>query len=257
MKLISLNIWGGKAFAPLMEFIERSADGTDIFCFQEVFHSPSGATESHGARMNILDEVSAALPDFACYFSPLQDRFDIEGPVDFDVSLGQATFVRKTMEVESEGSVFVYRERNGGLDITNIPTSVQYLRFIANGKRFTVCNFHGIAFPGDKLDNQDRLEQSRRIKNFVDGERGAKILCGDFNLLPDNKSIVILEENMVNLIKKYNVRETRGKLLVYYGKPDAQHFADYMFVSPDVRVLNFKVPDAGVSDHLPMILEFE
>lgn len=257
MQLISLNIWGGKAFPQLMDFIERSADSTDIFCFQEVFHSPSGIRESHGARMNILDDISAALPDFVCYFSPLQDHFDIAGHVNFDVLLGQATFVRKTIEVESEGSIFVYRERNSGLDITNIPTNVQYLRFTVNGKQFTVCNFHGIAFPGHKLDTPERIAQSEKLREFLDKESGAKILCGDFNLLPDTKSITLLEETMVNLIKKYNIHETRGRLSSYYGKPGQQHFADYVFVSPDVRVLNFKVPDAGVSDHEPMILEFE
>ena len=40
MKLITLNIWGGKVFEPLMEFFRKHAEDTDIFCLQEVFNNP-------------------------------------------------------------------------------------------------------------------------------------------------------------------------------------------------------------------------
>lgn len=137
------------------------------------------------------------------------------------------------------------------------PANFHYVRFSLGGKLFTICNFHGIAYPGNKLDTPDRIAQSKQLKEFLDKERGAKILCGDFNLMPETKSVALLEENLTDLIKTFHIRETRGKLSPFFGKSDAQHFADYMFVSPDVRVIDFKVPDAGVSDHLPMILESE
>jgi len=37
MKLITLNIWGGHMFNPLLEFIQAHQD-IDIFCLQEVYH---------------------------------------------------------------------------------------------------------------------------------------------------------------------------------------------------------------------------
>lgn len=58
MKLVSLNIWGGKVFAPLMDFVKHSAEDVDIYCFQEVFHSVSGVIESHGGRVNIIDDIT-------------------------------------------------------------------------------------------------------------------------------------------------------------------------------------------------------
>ncbi len=257
MKLISLNIWGGKVFAPLMKFIEAHAANTDIFCFQEVFHSSSGPKESHGARMNVLDEIIKRLPDFSWYFLPAQDHYVFGDIVDFDIVVGKAIFVRNTIDIESEGSEAIYRETTQDFEKTNIPANLHYLRFFIGDKKITICNFHGMAFPGNKLDTPQRILQSEKLREFLDGERGAKILCGDFNLLPNDKSVALLEEKMTDLIKKFDIRETRGKLSLYYGTPMAQHFADLMFVSPDVRVLNFAVPDAGVSDHMPMILDFE
>jgi endonuclease/exonuclease/phosphatase family metal-dependent hydrolase len=80
---------------------------------------------------------------------------------------------------------------------------------------------------------------------------GAKILCGDFNLLPDTDSLAILEQGMRNLVKEYRVTSTRSQ---FYEKPD--RFADYILVSPEVIVEDFQVLDEAVSDHLPLLLEF-
>lgn len=271
MKLVSLNTWGGKAFKPLMNFLKEKSGGTDVFCFQEVFHTSSGVIETHGARANLYHEISLALPDFQGYFAPSQDNIDFAGPVDFELSLGKATFIKKSFPVKSWGDFFVYREGNAPNDIMSwqdlmkkpsksayedLPRNVLYVRTRAVGKPLTICNFHGIAFPGSKLDTQSRLKQSNTIEKFLEGERGRKILCGDFNLLPDTKSLAILENRMVNLVKKFGIARTRSRLSPYYGKENEQKFADYLLVSPDIKICNFEVPDVAVSDHLPLVLEF-
>lgn len=61
----------------------------------------------------------------------------------------------------------------------------------------------------------------------------------------------MLESNMINLIKKYNIPTTRNK---YF--PGKDKFADYTFISPDINAQDFRVPTAEISDHLPMILDF-
>jgi exonuclease III len=262
MKLISLNIWTGKAFDPLMEFIKNSAKDTDIFCFQEVLTSPSGISESRGSRANILADIATILPDFVWYFAPEGDGYDEKGPVDFEVSGGQAMFINKKTisdHLIAEGSVFTYRQRKKMArheSFEDLGANFQYARFAINGNPLIVCNVHGMPFPGDKKDTENRLRQSQMIKDFLDKESGAKIICGDLNLMPDTQSIKILETGMVNLIAKYSIGRTRSKLHPYYGKPDEQKFADYMFASPDIIVRNFSVPDVSVSDHLPLILEF-
>ena len=105
MKIIFLNIWGGKVFDPLMEFLKESAHDTDFFCFQEVFDSPphqrvgsGGSPEarevSWGGRANILFDLHRVLPNFAAYFAPAVEGFDGDNPVDFPLSLGLAIFSR-------------------------------------------------------------------------------------------------------------------------------------------------------------------
>ena len=57
MKIITLNLWGGKIYDKLIEFLKSKQD-VDIFCFQEVFDSQE-KEEARGHRANLL--ISQAL----------------------------------------------------------------------------------------------------------------------------------------------------------------------------------------------------
>lgn len=261
MKLVSLNIWGGRAHDALVTFIEGHKGSTDIFCFQEVWTSDrADVVESNGTRIHILEELSAQLKDFSAYFYPVQEHFDLEGRTNLDMRLGSAIFVRRSIDVLSSGEVFTYKERNTaeGDDWATVPTNFVYVRVPFKESTLSVLDFHGIAFPADKLDTPERLEQSRRIRKFVRNEEGEVVLCGDFNLMPETQSITMLEDGMENLIKTHGVTMTRSTINPYYGTPEQQNFADYTFVSKGIRVSSFNVPaDCVASDHLPMIVEFE
>lgn len=262
MKLVSLNIWGGKAYEPLMKFIKKSAPTTDIFCFQEVFESPASLKERKGTRINILADLKGALTGFETLSAPIGGGYTLDGPVDLDVTESNTTFVKRDAipKIESSGAVFIhdtFRKLLKNEAAGDVPNNFLYTRFSHDGKKFVVCNIHCISQPGDKLDTPDRIRQSQIIKDFLEKESGAKIICGDFNLLPETKSIKILENaGLINLISKFKIERTRSRLSSFYGKPDFQKFADYTFVSQGVNVLNFSAPDVDISDHLPMVLEF-
>ncbi len=162
-------------------------------------------------------------------------------------------FIKKEIEVISHGDFFVYRERGSfdPKDMNSLPRNIQYLNLISGKEKFIICNLHGIWLKEGKNDAPVRITQSRKIKEFLGNQKGKKILCGDFNLDINTESIHMLESNMINLIRKYNIQNTRSKY--FQGE---EKFADYTFVSPDIKVKSFEVPDVEISDHLPMILEF-
>lgn len=258
MKLISLNTWGGKIYKPLIKFIQNHSRDTDILCFQEVFQTTTNLTKETGFRLNLYQEIKAILSDHQGYFAPSVDKY-IAGSfqpnfVDFDISWGLAIFIKKTIKIESTGDFFVFGKRNSfnPKDLNSLSRNVQFVILTKDGQRFTVANLHGIWVKGTKGDTRTRLEQSRRIKEFLDKEDGGKILCGDFNLDINTKSLKILEGTMNNLIKEYKIPTTRSKL---YDRTDDQ-FADYTLVSPDINIIDFQVPYVEISDHLPLILEF-
>ncbi|TSC87371.1 MAG: hypothetical protein G01um10147_692 [Microgenomates group bacterium Gr01-1014_7] len=262
MKLISLNTWGGKIYQPLMNFIKQESQDTDIFCFQEVFKTTTKNQKYKGFRINLYNEISAFLKDFHGYFAPTQDNYvfasEFSDLLDFDISWGLALFVKKSFIVKSSGDFFVFGKRNSFVkgNLTTVPRNIQYINLEVDSKKLLVCNVHGIWIKGSKKDSPSRIEQSKRIKAFLTTQEGKKVICGDFNLDITTESIKILERESKNLIREFNIERTRSRLSPFFRKDDFQKFADYTFVSPDVLVKNFEVPDIQISDHLPMILEF-
>lgn len=153
----------------------------------------------------------------------------------------------------NEGDVFVYKERGHmpSGDLGNHARNIQYATTIADGGPVTVINFHGLWNGNGKTDTKDRLRQSRNILEFAKHIENPLILCGDFNLLPDTESIRILERaGLRNLISEFGVTSTRTS---FYSKP--QKFADYVFISKDIQLKDFKVLPGEVSDHSPLLVE--
>lgn len=269
MKLITLNVWGGRLFVPLTKLITSRQKDIDIFCFQEVYDTSSDViytrtkrthpvyqknklTNAHGARADMYRQISQRLPHHKSFYNSSQENTDFHGPVDYDLRFGLATFVRKNVEVLENGDIFVHKnsnQREG--DHSTMGRNVQWVKIKKEGKTFNICNFHGIWSHEGKEDSAERLEQSKKIAEFLSTLSGEIILCGDFNLLPQTKSIKIIEEKLISLVTHYDIKTTRSK---FYGK--SEKFADYIFVSKGVWVKDFKVLKSEVSDHLPLYLEF-
>ena len=163
----------------------------------------------------------------------------------------QVIFARKNIGIVSSGKLDLY---NNSANDTGFAS---YIVFREGGKNINVLNVHGKSRPGHKKDTLARLNQSKRIIDFFENMIGPKIVGGDFNLNPDTKSIAMFEKaGYKNLIKDFEIKNTRNKIS-WKQFDNVQHFADYVFVSPDVKVKKFEVPYNEISDHLPQILEFE
>lgn len=260
MKLISLNIWGGRVYKPLIEYISKLNGEIDIFCFQEFFSSPISKFNNNGTKSNIYSEISEILKDYYAFFAPTFTNYDTNEKVDFDLKFGQATFVKKSLNLISEETVFVYGEYNitppifieGIKDGLDLPRNIHLVKIKSKQGEILIGNLHGYWIPGSKKDTPQSINQMKKVKEIFDNFNGSKILCGDFNLSPDTKSVKILEENFKNLIIEYKITNTRSK---FYTRNEK--FADYILVSPDVKIKEFVALDEHVSDHLPLYLEFE
>ncbi|MEX0932264.1 MAG: endonuclease/exonuclease/phosphatase family protein [Parcubacteria group bacterium] len=240
MKIIGLNTWGGRISQPLLEFFENYKD-IDIFCLQEIYHEATldmVEEEYKEDSLNLFGDIQSILEEHVGYFRPC-----VNG------CYGLAVFVKDTITVQREGEVTIYDApdyKGGG----NHSRNLQYIEFEKDKEKYVVVNVHGLWNGEGKSDSPSRLSQSENIRNLVDSLEGSKIICGDMNLLPETESMKILEKGMRNLISEYKVSSTRSSL---YKKP--LKFADYILVSPDLEVKDFKVLPDEVSDHLPLFLE--
>lgn len=253
MKIIYLNIWGGQIFEPLLNFIKINSPETDIFCFQEVFDTPTDKTWSGKTRLDILQQIKNVLGDFQVFFFPAQDNIVFGGTTDFPVTFGLAIFVKKNIKIDKTGDIFVFRDRNAReVDHTTIGKNLAFVSFTHQQNKYAVFNLHGLWNGRGKTDTDDRLEQSTKAKDFIEKFKDHKIILGgDFNLLPDTESLKILETGLRNLVKENQVTSTRSR---FYDRSDK--FADYILVSPDLEIKNFAVLPDEVSDHLALTVEF-
>ncbi|OGZ01046.1 MAG: hypothetical protein A3B13_02560 [Candidatus Liptonbacteria bacterium RIFCSPLOWO2_01_FULL_45_15] len=243
MRIISLNVWLGKLKDPLIAFIQREAETTEIFCFQEMVSSPSNSPEK-----DLFSTIAKHIPGFQGFFEATQDEEN-------GIEVGLAVFIKRADTIDKEGDFFVYRTRNSmiGNDGRTMGRNVQFVEFPKLGKEYTVINFHGLWSGEERLDSEDRINQSKKLKEFLNTLSGTKIVCGDFNLTRDTKSLAILDEGMRNLIKESGVTSTRPER--YF--PYEDKFCDYILVDKDVKVNDFKVLQDEISDHFALLLDFE
>jgi endonuclease/exonuclease/phosphatase (EEP) superfamily protein YafD len=229
MQIIFLNAWNGSQAKKLKDFIIENKNNTDIFCFQE---------------------SSDEIPHLFCqdYLSDDYQFFSDQKRITPNDVFFQATFIKKNISVLKTQTIGQGNLKIGLTLLTQIKTN--------KNKILNICNVHGYPWPGDKQDNLDRLHQSQLIIDSLKAFNGPKIIGGDFNLDRDIKSTQLFEENGYrSLIKDFNITNTRNEnsWKDYDGK---QHFADHLFVTKDLKIKNFTVPYNEISDHLPLILEF-
>lgn len=259
LRIVSLNLWGGQAFEPLLDFVRQQAPRTDLFCFQEMLDAPELVPLACGFRTTLYRELTAALPDFAGAFDPVVAW---DQPLDegrsLHVPFGLATFARRSLPIVDRRAARVVDHQDTLDAIPGLHDIVRWLQVTEIGTprgTLLVGNYHGIARPGSKLDSDERLEQSRGIRRILDRHDGPVLLIGDFNLLPETESVRLLEAGLRNLVIERGIPTTRSRLNPYHGTPQEQPHADYAFISPGLRVAHFEVPDVQISDHLPMILD--
>lgn len=261
LRVVSLNLWGGYVFEPLLAFVREQAATADLFCFQETLDAPALRPLACGFRTTLYRDLAEALPAFAGAFDPLV-AWD-EPPVDgaaLHVGFGLATFVRRTLPVRSRRAVWIV-DHDDTLDAADglyrVTRWLQTTEVATPAGTLLVGNYHGIARPGTKLDTDDRLAQSRGLRRALAEHAGPAVLIGDFNLLPETASVRMLEAGLRNLVVERGIPTTRSRLNAYFGTPQEQPHADYAFVSPGLRVVDFQVPDRAISDHLPLLLTLD
>lgn len=240
INLITLNIWGGFLKDSLLTFFEQN-NHVDIFCLQEVYDNAQEkiSTCDMTLSLDIFNEIAACLPDHDGYFCPVVNTY------------GLAIFIRKTFNIIQHESILIH-ENNAY--IGRGPTHqrlMQIMTFTNDNQILSVCNIHGLWNGKGKEDSEDRLKQSQHIKNYINQLNNPFILCGDFNLVPNTKSLQLIKDNLNDHIKLNNITSTRT---TYYEK-DIK-YADYIFTSQCIKVLHFEVMKNIVSDHSPLLIEF-
>lgn len=251
-RLIDLNVWMGKKFDELIDFVEREKSDTDIFCFQEVTHIPEEREETGEVRFDLFGDLQRVLSDFNSYFEYAK-IYEAGAKEEFSFGYGEAIFWKKDLKVVNQEVRFIHRknphdvfERDGWWES---PRTVLLVDLLMEEKVVRIANVHGIWEPGPKIDTPARLEQAKKLDKVF--EDTPTVLVGDLNLGIDNESLRMIENGRRSLVKESGVKSTRSSFYLHEGK-----FADYAIVDKEIEIKKFKVLGDEVSDHLPLELIF-
>ena len=233
MRIVFLNTWVWNKREDIDTFIRGTK--ADIFCFQEV-------------SLKIVKDLEKKLPGF-------NNVYHSGGILsEFEDEIGQATFVKKEFPILGSSKVVTYKNKVDEIGF------LLYTSIDLGKKKLFLGNVHGKVYPVNKLDVEERVSQSKNIIDFFERKEGPRIIGGDFNLEIKTESIKMFEDaGYENLIKKFGIKNTRNRVSWRKLKKGQkkQHFADYCFISSEVRVKDFEAPYMEISDHLPLILDFE
>ncbi|MGV4796065.1 endonuclease/exonuclease/phosphatase family protein [Rhizobium sp. F40D2] len=265
MRIISLNAWGGRLHEALIDYI-RQADA-DVLCLQEVLRAPGAdwgwsiyrdAGLELPQRANLFEEISAALPGHDGFFCPTSRGELFNGDSTIAAEFGLATFVRKSHSVIAQGLDFVHGSFSAnGWGEHPRPRNAHCIRVLSHehASSLTVAHMHGLRDPAGKNDTAAREKQAAAlvalIERFWPGGEGL-VVCGDFNVLPDSETFTILARlGLSELVTGNGLVDTRTSHYLKQGR-----FADYMLVTPEVKIARFEVVEAPeVSDHRALLLD--
>lgn len=230
MKILSLNTWHGECGPELRAFLLSQLETVDVFCLQE-------------ANGESIDAIIAELFSGSQFYVANVTK-------DGGVSRGYClyTIAKAPITLISQHALLEASDHETGQAFA---TELE-----VGGGRIIVVNVHGMPYPGDKLDSEGRLRQTRQLLEWLGDQPIPAIVCGDFNLDPATKSVQkFAAAGYRDLVKEHQIATTRNRLAWEKWPNNMQLYADYTFVSPGVTVTDFRVPAMEVSDHLPMIID--
>jgi len=243
MKIIQLNIWGGKLGQQIIDFLSR--EEPDFVCMQEVNDLKGRSGYKFFAT---LDEIKAGAGFAEAFMSASYSSRYMERALEY----GNAVLSR--FPAVDTKKIFTRGEYKRNFDITKDDGNIRTLQLVAvqteNGL-LTILNHHGHHVPDTKAGNDETVRQMGLVADVIDGLEGAVIMCGDFNLKPDSQSLAVINDRLANLSVKNGLKSTYSQFGSVSG------VCDYIFVNGSVKVRRFETSDALVSDHNALILEFD
>ncbi len=243
MKILQLNIWGGRLGRVISDLLVR--ENPDVVCLQEAIAIPGGKS----ILFEDVEEIQAHTGYEHAYMTPSITFNLMRRKAEWgNCVLSKHPFV----ETNEQYTYLEHVDDYDHLEISdyNSGRALQHVVVEGDAGPVNILNHHGYHINEHKNGNDETLRQCKLIADYAKSLTGPVVLCGDFNLVATSSSLEQINAVLVNHVKERGVISTRTPLTY---KTEA---CDYIFTSPDIEVKNFQVLDDIVSDHKALTVEF-
>ena len=263
MKLVSLNVAVFQANNKhLFKFFQEQ--NADFICLQEISRGLEDSVDKNYITIDPVNKATTSLKYFFYGPNTVFSEFKVSNYHDtlfsfaFGGQLEFGNYTKSKFEILKAQNIFIENHFTYSHDRSGWPEedyrAVLVTDHEVNGKKLRILNYHGI-WTRNKLGNKKTLKGNKIINYLALQAEGEVIICGDFNLLPHTPSMKLFEKNFVSLVDKFGIKRTRPK------SNELNHLkrnvVDYIWVSRGVKIKKFEAPDVEISDHLPLILDFD
>jgi endonuclease/exonuclease/phosphatase family metal-dependent hydrolase len=245
LKIIQVNIWQGKLGQQIIDFLQ--AEKPDFVCMQEVNDLEGRSGYKFFAT---LDEIKTEAGFKQAFMSATYSTRYMERELEY----GNA--ILSKLPLVSTKTIFTLGEYRRHFDVTQEDgndgnnRTLQHTTVDIDGKALHILNHHGFWVHASKAGNDETFRQMGVIAKTIDLLDGPIILCGDFNLAPNSKSLGLINDKLTNLSIVNKLQRTYNQFSA------VQEVCDYIFVNDQVKVQHFEMSEALISDHKALILEF-
>jgi len=242
MKILQLNIWGGKLDKQIFELIDR--EKPDIVCFQEAIVLPG----EENLFFASLAEIVRGTDLKEWYFSPSWAFKHMNRKAEWgNAILSLTPFLHKH-------SFFTGGEFKDDFDLMESDYNMRNLQHVIvehGGRKLNILNHHGHHVKTHKDGDAETMRQCTMIADYVKGLEGDVVLTGDFNLSPHSESLEQINAILSNHCIENDVKTTRTQLT------HKTEVCDYIFTSKGLTTKNFRVLPDIASDHCALMIEVE
>lgn len=260
MKLIDLNISiKVDNNDKVIKFLKENE--SDIITLQEVMRGIAPTVYDRYNNSRIIKEELGQYSN--SFFGPVwvADRHMKNGIVtkDFGGLAEQGNEIISKYPILEANNMFYHKNYAEFIDVTNFRQTdhgraLEQVILQINEKKLQILNVHGI-WNIEKKGDARTLAQCAFILEKAMEKELPTIIVGDFNLHPETESINLINQKFTNLIKQYDITSTRPT--VKDGLDVGNSVDDYIFVNSKIKVKEFRVIQTDISDHYPLLLDFE
>lgn len=246
ISILTANIWFGTRLPEVIKYLNSIE--ADIIALQEVWHGNSVVRGSADSFERLKEALKNTHP-YSFYTPTFQMRVD-GGQADY----GHAIFSKYPLQnTSSEFYRSQYREFDFTReDLFNQPRAFQKVDIDLGGKKVRIINNHGMWAP-----NQDDTIERHAMAELILKEANTHsplIAVGDFNINLGSKTI----DTILTKLKTACGAEIKTTINPTYSKPEVpESIVDFIFVTPEVKIIEATSPRVDISDHFPVFARLE
>ena len=219
----------------------------DILCCQEATEVTTGSNINPGRKLPA--ELSKVLQADYRYFDVIP-RVENQ-----PASMGNA--IVSKFPITSSRSMLVQK---GGDDVSYSAQNRGYLEVSleVDGIALTVGTTH-LSYVDWFVETEARSKEADKLMDCIRDNDKKFIITGDFNSAPDSSTIKKLEAILKPAGPDHEQPTFSTKFFKHndFVVNELEWRLDYIFTTPDVKVLSSRILETEYSDHLPILAEIE